>query len=271
MRAIRPFLAVTIAAAVITACGRSEAPDAGPAESASAGSECSLTMGWDPWEPYHYMDPTGELSGFDIQVVRALADSVGCRVEFRRESWADLLNHVASGDVDLISGATLTEDRERFAIFSDPYRSEEFALYVRSGAATGMGGSSLRELLEGGLRIGVTDAYLYGDEVTALQDDPAFASQFVAATMGEISATRLLDGEIDGFIEDIFVATAAIRRRGLENDIAVYPLALQSGGDVRFMFSRASVEEGLVRRIDAALAELRESGRYKEIEDRYLR
>ena len=107
--------------------------------------------------------------------------------------------------------------------------------------------------------------------MTALQDDPAFASQFVAATMGEISATRLLDGEIDGFIEDIFVATAAIRRRGLENDIAVYPLALQSGGDVRFMFSRASVEEGLVRRIDAALAELRESGRYKEIEDRYLR
>ena len=192
-------------------------------------------------------------------------------MEFRRESWADLLDHVASGDVDLISGATLTTDRERFAIFSAPYRSEEFALYVRAGDATDTGESTLRELLEAGMRIGVTDAYLYGEEVMTLQDDPAFADQFVRASMGEVSATRLLDGEIDGFIEDIFVATAAIRRRGLEEDIAVHPLSLQSGGDVRFMFSRASVEEGLVTRINEALADLRETGRYTEIESRYLR
>lgn len=271
MRAIRSFLAVTLATALITACGRSEAPDPGGQPQASAEPECLLTMGWDPWEPYHYRDPTGEIRGFDIQLVRALAESVDCGVEFRRESWAALLDHVASGDVDLISGATLTQARQRFAIFSEPYRSEEFALYVRTGAATVGSDSTLRELLEAGMRIGVTDAYLYGDEVMALQDDPVFADQFVRAATGEESASRLLDGEIDGFIEDIFVATAAIRRRGLENDIAVHPLTLQSGGDVRFMFSRASVDEAFVRRIDEALAALRASGRYEEIESRYLR
>lgn len=271
MRAIRSFLAVTITIAIITACGRSEAPAPGDQPQASTDPECVLTMGWDPWEPYHYSDPTGEIRGFDVQLVRALAEAVDCGVEFRRESWAALLDHVASGDVDLISGATLTEDRQRFAIFSAPYRSEEFALYVRTGDPTLTDNTSLRDLLDAGMRVGVTDAYIYGDEVMALQDDPAFADQFVRAAMGEVSATRLLDGEIDGFIEDIFVATAAIRRKGLENEIAVHPLTLQSGGDVRFMFSRASVDEAFVGRVDEALARLRESGRYREIESRYLR
>ena len=273
MRAIRfthaVVLAVVSMTALITACGRSEPPGAGAGQQAGTDPECRLTMGWDPWEPYHYRTPTGEISGFDAQLVRAIAERARCSVEFRRESWSDLLQQIASGDVDLISGATLTEDRQRFAIFSAPYRSEEYALYVRTGEAHP--GNSLRELLEAGTRIGVTDAYMYGGEVTKLQDDPAFADLFVRAATGDVSATRLLDGEIDGFIEDIFVATATIRRNGLENDIAVHPIALESGGEVRLMFSRASVDEAVVRRFDEALAELRDSGRYEEIEGRYLR
>jgi ABC-type amino acid transport substrate-binding protein len=121
------------------------------------------------------------------------------------------------------------------------------------------------------MRIGVTDSYIYGDEVTALQDDPELSEQFTPAAVGDVNASRLLDGVIDGFIEDIFVATATIRRRGLENQIAVHPLALQSGGQVRFMFSRASTSEDIVARFNEALAQIEASGAYQEIEDRYLR
>ena len=130
---------------------------------------------------------------------------------------------------------------------------------------------SLRALLAAGMRIGVTDAYIYGDEVTTLQDDPEFANRFALASVGDVNATRLLDGEIDGFIEDIFVATATIRRRGLEEQIEVHPLQLQSGGEVRFLFSRASVSPELVARFDGALQRVRSSGLYREIQGQYLR
>ena len=70
-------------------------------------------------------------------------------------------------------------------------------------------------MLDAGMKIGVTDAYLYGPEVEALQDDPAYAGQFIIAEVGETNATRLLDLVIDAYLEDVIVGTSIVRRRGL--------------------------------------------------------
>ncbi len=262
--------AILLGIALAAGCGRSDdsATEIGDQAQKTA---CLLTMGWEPWEPYQYLSPTGEIWGFDVQLARTIGENAGCRIEFERDSWAALLEKIASGDIDFISGATATPEREAFALFSDPYRSEDFALYVRSGDVTRWSGAELRELLESGMRIGVTDSYVYGDEITALQDDPQFADSFVPAATGDVNISRLLDGAVDGFIEDIFVATASIRREGLEEEIAVHPLVLETGAEVRFMFSRASTTEDVVARFNDALEQIRTSGRYTEIEDRYLR
>lgn len=261
---------VLFLAAATGACERSAPPEP-KTQAVDEEADCSLTMGWDPWEPYHYNAPNGEISGFDIQLARAIAEAAGCEISFPRHRWAALLDKVASGEIDFISGATRTPEREAFALFSDSYRSEDFVLYVRAGEAQALTGDSLRALVESGMRIGVTDAYIYGDAVTSLQDDPEFADRFLLASVGDENATRLLDREIDGFIEDIFVGTATIRRRGLEDEIQVHPLTLQSGGEVCFMFSRASVTPEIVARFDAALEGVRASGVYEEIQGQYLR
>jgi polar amino acid transport system substrate-binding protein len=256
--------------ALAAGCGRSDAPGTGAGDQAEQ-PDCVLTMGWEPWEPYHYLTPTGEIWGFDVQLARTITERAGCKIDFERDSWSALLVKIASGEIDFISGATATPEREAFALFSEPYRSEDFALYVRSGEAARWAGDGLRSLLESGMRIGVTDSYIYGDEITALQDDPEFADSFVPAATGDVNLSRLLDGAVDGFVEDIFVATASIRRRGLEEEIAVHPLVMETGGEVSFMFSRASTPEDVVARFNEALKEIEASGRYKEIEDRYLR
>lgn len=232
---------------------------------------CHLTMGWDPWEPYHYLNPVGEVNGLDFEIVSAIAADAGCEVSFERDSWANLLRRIQDGSVDLISGATLTSDRESYAHFSEPYRTETFALFVRAGERDQFQGATLRELMDAGMKIGITDAYIYGEEVRSMQDDPAYAEQFFSADLGETSAGRLLDGEIDGFIDDIFVASAIIRRRGLEEDIETHPVDIGGSNDVRLMFSRTSVSDELVTRFDQSLAHLHETGEYDNIRDRYLR
>lgn len=272
MRRIGTIGVILATLVLLAACGKTETPEPpSSASGSSGGGDCTLTMGWDPWEPYHYLSPTGEIWGFDVQLVRAIGEQAGCDIEFSRDNWPTLLEKVSSGEVDFICGATLTPEREAVAYFSNPYRSEDFVLYVRSGDVSKWKGDSLRALLEAGMRIGVTDAYVYGDEITALQDDPQFADSFVLATAGDVNATRLLDGVIDGYVEDIFVATASIRRRGLEEQVAVHPLTLKSTGQVRFMFSRASTSEELVDLFNQALEEIEASGQYKEIENQYLR
>lgn len=274
--AIRLMLLASLALGVV-GCQRppeSQETTAGEEATADAGSadvSCQLTMGWDPWEPYHYMDPKGQHQGLDFELVRAIAREAGCSVDFERDSWANLLASVRAGDIDLISGATLTPEREAYALFSEPYRTERFAMYVRAGDEDRYAGATLEEMLAEGMRIGVTDAYIYGPTVQALQDDPRYDDQFVIAAVGETSATRLLDGVIDAFLEDIFVATSVLRRRGLEKLVEEHPMTLESGGEVRLMFSRASVPDEVLARFDAGLRSLRETGRYEAIEGQYIR
>ena len=232
---------------------------------------CRLTMGWDPYETYHYMNPVGEINGLDVEIVSAIAADANCQISFERDNWANLLQRIRDGDVDLISGATLTPEREAYALFSEPFRMETFALFVRAGERNQYSGASLRELVDAGMKIGVTDAYIYGEEVRAMQDDPGYEDRFFPADLGETSASRMLDGEIDGFIEDIFVASSLIRRRGLEDDIETHPVDIGGSNEVRLMFSRSSVDGDLVARFNQSLAHLQESGEYDKIRNRYLR
>ncbi len=271
MQAAHRLLTLLLAASFLAACERepAETPAAAPAEATTAG--CTLTMGWDPWEPYHYMDPKGNLQGLDVELVRAMAAEAGCSVSFERDNWASLLGRIRSGDIDLISGATRTAERDEFAMFSSPYRIEEFGLFVRRGDTSVLAADSLSAMLDAGMKIGVTDAYLYGSEVEALQDNPTYAEQFIIAEVGETNATRLLDGVIDAYLEDVIVGTSIVRRRGLEGDVELHPLAATGGSEVRLMFSQASVSPEVVARFDSALTRLRESGRYEEIEGQYIR
>ena len=245
------------------------APGPAPAPAEPTEVACTLTMGWDPWEPYHYLEPGGEERGLDVELVRAIASHAGCEVDFERDSWANLLRRVADGDVDVITGATRTSERDAYALFSEPYRQEAFVLFTRTADAARFGGGSLGDKLAAGMRIGVTDAYVYGDDVEALRDNPDLADQFISAEIGETNVTRLLNGDIDGFLEDRFVAAAILRRKGLEADIAGD--AVVTSSDVRLMFSRASVEPGLVERINDSMGALRGSGEFDAIQARYLR
>jgi len=267
----RAFLvsSLLVASLLLAACERESAREAQVPPDAVV-TQCELTMGWDPWEPYHYMDPRGNMQGMDIDLIRAMAAGAGCSVSFERDHWSSLLGRVRRGEIDLISGATLTPEREVFARFSDPYRDETFGLFLRRGEAAEYPSDSLAAMLQAGVKIGFTDDYIYGPEVQVLQADSAYSEQFVGAELGEIHTTRLLDGVIDAYLEDVVVGTAIIRRRGLEQQIALHPLDLSSGGEVRLMFSRESVPEDVVARFDAALAGLRESGQYDEITGLYL-
>lgn len=275
---------IALVAVLLIVVGCSEAPDhAGanapaaesapeaPADAALAqsSSDCTWIMGWDPWEPYQYMDVGNTVRGLDVELVTAAAAAVGCDLEFRRDDWLDLLDELKSGDIHLLAGATQTPDREEFAQFSIPYREETFQLFVAADDQSRYRSKSMQNLLEEGFRIGVTAGYFYGDELAALEADDAFEDQFHAVDSGVFHFTHLLNGEIDGFLEDEFVAASLIRRRGLDNEIRG-PVLEVGNTPVRVMFSKAVVRPERVKAFNEALATLRNSGRHASIVSRYL-
>ena len=75
------------------------------------------------WPPFEYINTdTSEIEGFDIDVMTAIAEEAGLDIEIINVGWDPLLAGMAQGTYDLaISSITITEDRKKEMLFSDPY------------------------------------------------------------------------------------------------------------------------------------------------------
>ena len=78
----------------------------------------------------------------------------------------------------------------------------------------------------------------------------------------------MIQNQIDGFLEDPFVAAYTIKRKGLGDEIEAHPIRVHSG-NVALMFSKKSVSEETVLAFNRALVKLMENGEYKRILDKY--
>lgn len=232
-------------------------------------SDCEMTMGFEAWEPYQYLDIGDVPRGLDVEVAEATMQKMNCELSLKQGSWVDLLSWLQSGDIDFVMGASRTEAREDFAHFSDPYREEQFVLFIRSGEEHRYSASTLEDFVEEGQRIGIVNEYYYGESTHELVNDEANRAQFVGAMMSEFNLVRLLDLEIDAFLEDKAVGYSLIRRKGLHEYIQTYPIELDTS-NVYVMFSRDSVDEERIEAFNDALQELRSSGGYDNIMQRYL-
>jgi len=86
------------------------------------------------WPPFEYVDETSkEIVGFDIDLMKAIAQEVGLEVEFVNVAWDPLLAGMAAGQYDAaISSMTITEDRKKQFDFSDPYYNAGQLIVVRA-------------------------------------------------------------------------------------------------------------------------------------------
>lgn len=231
---------------------------------------CNLSFGWDPWAPYQYLTPDDEVAGLEIELVKAMAKRADCNLRFVQKNWMSLLNDIRAGKIDVLGGASQTKAREKFAQFSMPYRQESFVLYIRTGELEKYQSPDLRALLDKGFKLGVTQDYVYGSDVTELQNLAQYQENFVSVATSEENYFNLTQKHIDGFLEDPFVATYTIKGKGLQEQIEAHTIEIYSG-DVALMFSKRSVDPQIVVAFNKALMEMQKSGEYQKILAKYSR
>jgi polar amino acid transport system substrate-binding protein len=124
--------AVLVAGFVLTACGKKEepAPVATPAPAASVAAAAPppppakvYQVGTDAaYAPFESQNEKGEIVGFDIDVVTAIAQKAGIEVKFVNTPWEGIFNALGQGDRDLVvSAVTITDERKQTMDFTDPY------------------------------------------------------------------------------------------------------------------------------------------------------
>ncbi len=128
--------AALLAALAIAGCGKQEA--ATPAASASAPPPPAagrvLVVGTDAaYTPFESQNDKGDIVGFDIDVVKAVAQKAGLEVKFVNTPWEGIFNSLDQGDRDLlVSAITITDERRQTMDFSQPYFDAKQLIAVKS-------------------------------------------------------------------------------------------------------------------------------------------
>ena len=73
------------------------------------------------YPPFETVDPNGNIIGFDADLIQAVAERLGARVEFQVVPFDGILAGLKAGKYDaVISCLTITEDRAKQVLFSNP-------------------------------------------------------------------------------------------------------------------------------------------------------
>ncbi len=83
--------------------------------------------------PMEYIDEaTGQIVGFDVDVVAAVCAKINCKAEFVTTGWDGIFAALDQGQFDLVaSGVSITEERKAAMDFTDPYIVNSQAILIR--------------------------------------------------------------------------------------------------------------------------------------------
>lgn len=82
----------------------------------------TLRVGMSTFVPWAMRDKQGELIGFEIDVARRLAQDSGWQVEFVPTAWDGIIPALLAQKFDvIIGGLSITEERSKSVLFSEPY------------------------------------------------------------------------------------------------------------------------------------------------------
>jgi polar amino acid transport system substrate-binding protein len=102
------------------------------------------------YRPFAYESPTKEIVGYDVDIIKAVAQKAGLKIRIVNTPWTGIFASLNNGDVDLIiSGVTINDKRKQSYDFTMPYFEARQLIAVQSNSTA----KSLKDLA--GKKVGV--------------------------------------------------------------------------------------------------------------------
>lgn len=119
------FLRTALVGAIVLALSLAAFGCKGSSKVLKVGSDCA-------YPPMEYQEGE-EFLGFDIDLIKAVAEEMGREVEIVNTAWDGIIPGLMNGNYDvLISAMTITDERKEQINFSDPYFEAGQAILVRA-------------------------------------------------------------------------------------------------------------------------------------------
>jgi signal transduction histidine kinase/ABC-type amino acid transport substrate-binding protein len=88
------------------------------------------------YPPYEFANNKGEADGFNVDIVKAVAEELSIEVEFRVGSWSSIRSDFDKLRIDLLSGMFYNSERAKYYDFSVPHSLVSFSVFTRDGEKT---------------------------------------------------------------------------------------------------------------------------------------
>ncbi len=222
------------------------------AKTYSVASDCT-------WPPMEYLDDKKAVIGYSSDYLRAVAKEAGIEVDIRNVAWDGIFAGVAAGSYDIVaSSVTITPERQKQFLFSDPYCDIYQALIVPVNSDI----KSMEELKgkKVGGQIGTTGIFVmekaktgatiheYEDVGLAMQD---MANGRLDAVMCDDPVAKFYANKKEDFANKFKVAF-------LTPDVEYYGFTLQKGNT------------SLAQKLNEGIKKVKEKGIEKELKIKWM-
>lgn len=242
---------------LLAACGSDDEGGAGGAGTIKNGE---LLMCSDvPYEPFEFEGegPDGlDYTGFDVELINAVAKESDLKLKVKAVAFDGILGNIAAKDCDIaVSSITITEEREKQVLFSEPYFDADQSLLVK----TDSGLKTLDDLAD--KTIGVQSATTGADYAEENKPDGATVKAFDDTT-GLFGA--IASGDVDAVLQDFPVNAYRATKDDTVEVVETFPT------DEKYGFAIRKDNTGLQSAVNDGLTKVRDDGTYDELYEKYF-
>ncbi len=214
----------------------------------------------DNFPPMGFHDEKGDLVGFDIDLAKAAAKKLGTEVEFKPIDWSAKEAELSSGRIDAIwNGLSITEDRKKNILFSNPYMENEQIIVVPVNSPI----QSKADLA--GKIVAVQDG---STAVDAIEKDKGAIASFKEFKKYGDNISALMD--VEAGRADAVVLDSIVGRYYMQKQKGVFRIVNDSFDKEYFAVGFAKDNKALADKFNEALKELKDDGTAQKISEKWF-
>ncbi|SFS33495.1 basic amino acid ABC transporter substrate-binding protein [Marininema halotolerans] len=245
------WLPLLLMVTLISGCGQSN----------DGGSKDVLEIGTDAaYPPFEKQKGNGEITGFDVDIIKAIAKAEGLKVHVQHTGWDPLFEAVKRGKVDAgISAMTINPERQKKFDFSKPYFDAKQTILLPKSSKI----KRLKELK--GKKIGVQSGTT-GEAVVQKTFGKTYQGlKGYEDTPGAID--DLYNGRVDAVVADDGVVKDYLKNR-MKNQFQMVEDPSFEPEYYGIIVKKGNKE--LLDKINAGLKKIQSNGTYDEIYTQYF-
>lgn len=242
-------LAVVLVAALAVGCGGQAPKDGGKA---AAPAKQKVVLASDTaYAPFEFQDTkSGKYIGFDMDLVNAIGEVANLEIEVKGMNFDGIVPALESASVDgAISAMTITEDRAKKVLFSDPYYLSNQSIAVKADNNTIKTVDDLK-----GKKIGVQISTTGADEAKKISNKVTDYNTINEAFLA------LKNGVVEAVVNDYPVNYYFIQQGNKDVKI-VSEIKTDEYYGIAFPKSKPEIRD----KFNSALKTLKQNGKYAEL------